>query len=102
MNAHLKNKLKALQERYSVDGFIILGVFGSVARGTDSSGSDIDILFETTEQFKNKYQGLAYFGKVYDIKEEMKSVLNREVDIADKNTLNEIGKRFILGRVVYV
>jgi predicted nucleotidyltransferase len=53
--------------------------------------------------FKAKYSGINYFGRIYDIKEELKKKFHKEVDIADKNALNKIGKKYILpGGVKYV
>lgn len=102
MNKIIAKRLKFLKSSYQREGFIILGVFGSCARGKETLDSDIDILFETTDEFKKKYSGLRYFGRIEDIKEELKTKLNREIDIADKSCLNKIGKKYILPGVVYV
>ena len=66
MNPTLINKIKKLKAVYEPEGFIILGVFGSYARGYETPESDLDILYETTQEFQNKYNGLKYFGKIYD------------------------------------
>lgn len=102
MNKIISERLKFLKSSYQRDGFIIIGVFGSCARGEETVDSDIDILYETTDEFRKKYSGLKYFGRIEDIKEELKTELNKEIDIADKSCLNEIGKKYILPGVVYV
>ena len=102
MNKTISEKLKLLKSSYKREGFLILGVFGSCARGEETPDSDIDILYETTDKFKREYNGLRYFGRIHDIKEELKKDLNREIDIADKSCLNKIGRKYILPGVVYV
>ncbi len=42
------------------------------------------------------------FGRIYDIKNEMTCEFKRSVDIADKDSLNEIGNKFILPQMIYV
>jgi predicted nucleotidyltransferase len=102
MDKELIEKIKLLKRKYDPEGFIILGVFGSYANGEETEGSDIDILYETNEVFDNKFKGLEYFGKIYDIKKNFEEMFNKEVDIADKNGLNRIGKKYILPEVYYV
>ena len=102
MNKTISERLKSLKFSYKREGFLILGVFGFFARGEETPDSDIDILYETTDEFKKEYNGLRYFGRIQDIKEELKKDLNREIDIADKSCLNKIGKKYILPGVIYV
>lgn len=102
MNVAIQNKLAKIKTNYDAEGFVVLGIFGSAARGDETTDSDIDILYETTEKFKNQYKGFKYFGRLSDIKDELKCELGREVDIADKNCLNRIGRKYILPGVLYV
>jgi predicted nucleotidyltransferase len=102
MNKSISERLKFLKSSYQREGFLIIGVFGSCARGEETPDSDIDILYETTDEFKREYNGLKYFGRIEDIKEELKKDLNRAIDIADKSCLNRIGRKYILPGVVYV
>ncbi|OHD91848.1 MAG: hypothetical protein A2W83_01700 [Sulfuricurvum sp. RIFCSPLOWO2_12_43_5] len=46
MTADLESKLQQLQSRFSHDGFVIIGVSGSYARGEESAKSDLDLLYE--------------------------------------------------------
>ena len=50
----------------------------------------------------NKYKGFSAFSKLAETKEFLKKELNKEVDFVDKDSLNEIGKEFILKEVKYV
>lgn len=92
-------KLKHLKPILYSDGINILGVFGSYARGDYTNNSDIDILYEIQDikAFMQKYKGFSAFSKLADTKE-----LAKEVDFVDKDSLNEIGKEFILKEVKYV
>jgi len=102
MNSEVINKIKEIKKEYEKEGFIILGIFGSCAREEETTENDIDILYETTEEFQKKFKGMAYFGKIYDIKENLGKILGKEVDIADKEALNPIGRKYILPEVIYV
>lgn len=97
-------KLKLLKPILSNDGINILGVFGSYARGDYTTKSDIDILYEIEDikTFMQKYKGFSAFSKLADTKEFLKKELKKEVDFVDKDTLNEVGKEFILKEVKYV
>lgn len=97
-------KLRLIKPVLNNDGINILGVFGSYARGDYTSNSDIDILYEIQDikAFMQKYKGFTAFSKLADTKEFLKKELQKEVDFVDKDTLNEIGKEFILKEVKYV
>lgn len=97
-------KLHDLKITFQKDGINILGVFGSYARGDYTNNSDIDILYEIKDiqAFMQKYKGFSAFSKLADTKEFLKKELAKEVDFVDKDTLNEIGKEFILKEVKYV
>ena len=57
MKKEVLDKIKILKNKYEPDGFIVLGVFGSYARGEENDKSDIDILYEMTGSFYRKYPG---------------------------------------------
>jgi predicted nucleotidyltransferase len=97
-------KLKHLKPILCNDGINILGIFGSYARGDYTNNSDIDILYEIQDikAFMEKNKGFSAFSKLADTKEFLKKELNKEVDFVDKDSLNEIGKEFILKEVKYV
>lgn len=92
------NKLLELKPKLSEDGIIIVGLFGSYARGDYTKDSDIDILYELKDarEFAKRYNGFGAFAKLQETKEFLEKVFNKKVDIADKNALNEIGKKYIL------
>ncbi len=102
MKKDIAFKLSAVKHKYEQEGFIVLGVFGSYARGEETPESDIDILYEFREPFYSHYPGWEAFGRLETIKAEIEKILGRKVDLADRDALDEIGKRFILPEVTYV
>jgi len=102
MEQDILRKLKKLKQKYEKDGFIIIGVFGSYARGESDNDSDIDILYELKDEFYKRYPGFKIYPVIDQIEEEIHSELLRRVDLANMNALNEIGSKYILPEVVYV
>ena len=102
MRQDILKEIKKLKVKYSSEGFIILGVFGSFARGEDNDESDVDLLFEVTDAFIDKYSGWKAYGRLEDIKLEIQEKLGKPVDMADRDALDDIGRKYILPEVVYV
>jgi hypothetical protein len=102
MNKEMQGKLTAAKRKYIAEGFVILGIFGSYARGEETEGSDIDVLYEVTESFCGKYRGFDYFARIDEIRNELRKEFGCEVDFADIHGLNRIGRKYIIPEVVYV
>ncbi len=102
MDNQVIEKIRLLKEKYKHEGFIILGVFGSFARGDYRDDSDIDILYELKPEFYNRYPGFEIYPVLDNIERDIRKELNYKVDLANKNALNEIGYKYILPEVVYV
>ena len=97
------NDLKNLKSKYRKDGFLILGLFGSYSRDEATKNSDIDILYDLDDKlFISKYRGWDYFIRLDEIKDELEKFFDKKIDIADKETLNNIGKKYILQDLIYV
>ncbi len=96
MHSRLLKQLTSLKHQYAQEGFKILGVFGSFARGENEPRSDIDVLYELDPTFMKNHKGFAAFSRLNSIKEEMRDVLGIEVDIAAKSGLSRTGKKYIL------
>ena len=94
--------LKELKPKYEAEGFEILGLFGSYARGEATESSDVDILIDTKKEFLDKYRGFQAFAKFDDIKEELKAVLHKEIDFVDRQGLLQRGNEYIVNRAIYV
>ena len=88
MNHNIINKLKELKpilkERYGIEEF---AVFGSVAKGTDTQNSDVDIAVTKL----NLKDGFA----LLDAKEYLSNVLEKPVDIGTFRSM----KTFIRNRI---
>ena len=84
------------------DGFEIVGVFGSYARGDETKDSDIDLLYDIKPIFMQKYEGFQAFAKLNDIREELKVFLKRDIDIATIDNSSKTFKEYALKDIVYV
>lgn len=102
MNKKIMTAISTIRTKYETDGFIILGVFGSVARGEERDDSDVDILYQCGPNLPNMYSGLKFFSLYEKVKSDLESILGRRVDLADINGLNEVGRKYILQEVQYV
>lgn len=71
-----------------------LFIFGSINTDKFNEQSDIDILI----QFSQLINPLEYFNNYMDFKEELESVLNREVDIVENQAVKNPIFRRILDR----
>ena len=102
MNKTILNKITKLKKKYEPAGFIVLGFFGSYARGEETPESDIDILYEMTDEFYLKYPGWNAISVIEDINKDFEHALGKKIDLANKSALNEIGRKYILPEVKYV
>jgi len=86
----IRQKLLSLKNQYQAEGFVILGVFGSVARGEETPDSDIDLLYQVEKPFLLEHSGFKALQRLDRIKQELTEALGRPVDLAPKNTSNRI------------
>jgi len=61
-----------------------VALFGSVVRGEDTSGSDVDILVELKPPDERPPIGLKWFG----LEQELSRILRREVDLVSESALS--------------
>ena len=94
----LKNKKKALLN----EGFEIIGVFGSYAKGIERKDSDIDLLYDIKPAFLEKHRGFEAFAKINEIREELKEYLQKNVDLATIDNHSKTFKEYALKDVIYV
>jgi predicted nucleotidyltransferase len=88
---HLRQYKKKNQDRYTIKR---LGVFGSAARGTLMTQSDIDIVVELEKP------DLFY---IIGIKQDLEESLHRSVDVVRyRKKMNEFFKRRIDKEALYV
>ena len=98
MTADLESKLRALRSRFSAEGFLIVGVSGSYARGDQTPQSDLDLLYEIPNpaEFAERHGGFGSFSKIIEIKQEIEKEICLSVDLISLTSLNEIGQKYIL------
>jgi predicted nucleotidyltransferase len=71
-----------------------LSLFGSVARGEDRPGSDVDILVE--------FKGRATFDRYMDTKFYLEELLGRKVDLVTPKAIKPRMKPYIMQDLVHV
>ena len=94
--------LRRLKRELAKEGFIIDGIFGSLARGEFNESSDVDLLYHVEKPFLQRYPGLASLRRLSEIKTILTSKLGRPVDLAPANNLTQTGRTFILSELVRV
>jgi predicted nucleotidyltransferase len=72
-----------------------IGIFGSVARGEDSPGSDIDILYH--------FQHVIKFSKFLNLREYLEKHLAKKVDLVDEQFVHPGMKPHIMNdlKIIY-
>lgn len=79
----LRAEAPALREKYRLES---LAVFGSMARGEDREGSDVDVLVKSV--------GTPDFSRYMGLKLDLEDLLLRSVDLATINMIRpEMGTR---------
>jgi len=73
-------KLGALCRRF---GIARLDVFGSVARGEDGPGSDVDLLYELA-------QGRSLGWEIEDLSQDLADLFGRPVDLVSRKALHPL------------
>lgn len=95
MNSYIINQLKELKpilkEKYGIEEF---AVFGSVAKGTDTESSDVDIAI-----LKDSKKSFFLLMKARSFLEEK---LNRPIDIGDFESMKTFIKNRIKKDFIYV
>ena len=87
--------LKKLKPVYEKEGLILLGLFGSYARDTQTKFSDIDIAYKIDyDKFSSKYKdGFSKILRIDEIKEELQNTFHARVDLvpdSNKSILKDL------------
>jgi hypothetical protein len=103
---HSKNDillfLQTLKPELFAQGIVSLGLFGSVAKETNTTMSDIDIVYETSDAFINKYKGWSAFTYLNThLRDKIAKKFNTHVDMFDLNSSSSI-KEKVKNEALYV
>jgi len=94
------SKIIEIKKIFQKKGFIVDGVTGSYAR--DEQYNDIDIVYHLNQKFLDNYDGFDGFNELSRIKNFIATKLDKKIDLIDKTTLNEVGKKYILRDLINV
>ncbi len=102
MDERLFPIVRECKKRLEREGFIILGVFGSRARGDQNDDSDLDLLFKLELSFYDRYQGWELERRLCDIRDELRERIGLRVDLADIEALRGLSRELILSELIDV
>jgi len=102
MNPALINKLQNLKKRYLKEGFEIVGIFGSYARGEEDLYSDIDIAYKLNHNKFYKDDAFEKLFRLEEIQNELEKNLKKRVDIVSLNSPNERLKNEIEKEIIKI
>lgn len=86
--------LKTLKSELNAEGIVSLGLFGSMAKDTNTAESDIDIVYETSDTFINKYKGWSAFTYLNThLRDKIANKFNTNVDMFDLNSSSSIKEK---------
>jgi len=72
-------KLRAHESELRAAGVVSVSVFGSVARGDDREGSDVDVVVRLTEEASRG--GFDYFGRLDVLRDRLTDIVGCRVDV---------------------
>jgi len=89
------SKLKEIKPRYEKEGLILLGLFGSYAKNTQTKFSDIDVAYKLDyDKFSLSYKGgFAKLLRIDDVKKELQSIFKNPIDLvpdSNKSILKDL------------
>jgi predicted nucleotidyltransferase len=94
--------LKEIKPKLESNGIIKLGLFGSYAKDKQSKNSDIDIVYESSDIFINKFKGWVAFTYLNEnLREKIQKEFGINVDMFDLNS-NSLIKEKIKKEAIYV
>ena len=102
MTQDVLSTLQTLRSELLAEGFEILGYFGSRARQEESEQSDLDLLYCLHDEFYSRYPGWEAIGRIEDIRAYLADHLKLDIDLANRDSLNRVSRKYILGETVYV
>jgi len=102
MDEVMRTKLLLIREQLLAEGVVIVGIFGSRARGDFRPNSDLDILYRLEDAFYEKNSSWGGVGRIEEIRNEIEALLGLAVDLADLDALRQGARDSILPEIIYV
>ena len=94
--------LKTLKPKLSKDGIETLGLFGSFAKNENNRYSDIDIVYKSSETFREKFKGWKAFTYLNEnLRDKISNHFHTQVDLFDLNSRSSM-KEKIEKEAIYV
>ncbi|CDN52916.1 Putative nucleotidyltransferase [Neorhizobium galegae bv. officinalis bv. officinalis str. HAMBI 1141] len=78
-------KLREHEDELRAAGVQTLSLFGSVARGEATEGSDVDVVVQLDLDVTGR--GFSYFSSLSDLKEKLQDIVGKPVDIVSEPIL---------------
>ncbi|MCB1175740.1 MAG: nucleotidyltransferase domain-containing protein [Leptospiraceae bacterium] len=102
MQSELIRVLTLANTEFASKGLQILGYFGSFARGDERADSDLDILYELQPEAYRQYPGWSIVRLLEEVRQKLENELQMPVDLVDKDSLREVGNKYILPELIHV
>lgn len=98
------SQINELKKEYQKEGFEIVGIFGSYARGTADRYSDVDIAYAIDyDKFNQKFKGgFAKLLRIEEIKKELQRLLRIKIDLVSLDGSSDRFKNKIKEDILYV
>jgi uncharacterized protein len=93
--------LSLIKKTFEKEGIIIIGIFGSYAKGTATIYSDIDIAIKKTDDFFQQHSANDFFNTIDNLKHSILEKFKRKIDVVDIGPESKI-KSFIQKDIIYV
>lgn len=82
--------LRHFNDKYKSQGFELVSLFGSYARGTEDLFSDIDLTYKINHNVFYKDDAFAKLNKIQEIKKELEKEFHKKIDLIPANTSNHL------------
>ncbi len=102
MDIALIEKIRQQKVSLLQEGFEIIGVFGSFARGEEDTRSDLDLLYDIRPEFLKHHKGFEAFARINAIRKQLQKALGRQIDLATIDHPGKTFRQYALKDVVYV
>lgn len=94
--------LKNFNEVHEDEGFRVVSLFGSYARGNADDFSDIDLTYKIDHERFFKDNAFAKLLKIEELKEELQKELKKKIDFIPSNAKNTLMQQSLKSEEILV